>query len=133
LERIKRTLRAREVTIAPEKIMKKLGIEPGALSPFAALHQLELLVDKALLKSKDVLVRAGSLTESLRLKSKDLHKMEQAIAGVFGKKSGIKLQAKPKASKKKAAKKKPGKKSASKKRIVQPARPKKGASQKRSR
>ncbi|MBP9748645.1 YbaK/EbsC family protein [Patescibacteria group bacterium] len=133
LERIKKTLRATDVTIASEKVMKKLGIEPGALSPFAALHELELLIDKALLKSKDVFVRAGSLTESLRLKSKDLHKMEQAMAGVFGKKSGIKLQAKPKASKKKAAKKKGGKKVAPKKRVVRPVRPKKTAPKKRSR
>ncbi len=101
LDRVKKTLRATNVNIASEKMMKNLGIEPGALSPFAALHNLELLFDKALLKSKDVFVRAGSLTESIKLRSRDLHKLETALSGIFGKKSGLKLQVKPKQKKKK--------------------------------
>jgi len=104
LDKVKKTLKATRVEIAPEKMMKKLGIEPGSLSPFAALHELELLMDKALLKSKDVFVRAGSLTESIRMKSRDLHKMEKSLEGVFGKKSGIKLQVVAKKAKKKHAK-----------------------------
>jgi Ala-tRNA(Pro) deacylase len=113
LDRVKKSLKATKVGIAPEEVMRKLGIVPGTLSPFAALHELELLLDKALLRSKDVLVRAGSLTESIRIRSRDLHKMERAMAGVFGKRSGAKLQAKVKKSKKKPkATKKPAKKKA---------------------
>lgn len=127
LDRVKKALKARNVSIAPEKIMKSLGIEPGALSPFAALHNLELLLDKALLKSKDVLVRAGSLTESIKLRSRDLHKLETALSGIFGKKSGLKLQVKPakgpergRGAKKKAKKKAPAKnkKAAGKKKVA---------------
>ncbi len=100
LDKVKKALRARKVEIATEKAMKKLGLELGALSPFATLHELELMLDKALLKSKDILVRAGSLTDSIRLRAKDLHKMENALAGVFGKKSGVKLQMKRKPKRK---------------------------------
>lgn len=118
LEKIRKTLKAKSVEFASEKIMKKLGIEPGTLSPFAALHALELLMDNALLKTKEVLVRAGSLTESIRMKTKDLHAMEKSLAGTFGKKANIKLQkhtVKPKKAKKKAASKK---KSVIKKKII---------------
>lgn len=108
LDKVRKSLKARKVEIAPEEVMRKLGIEPGSLSPFAALHELELLMDKALLRSKDVLVRAGSLTESIRMKSRDLHKMEKSLQGVFGKKSGVKLQIVGKTKSK--AKKKPAKK-----------------------
>ena len=108
LDKIKKNLKAVKVELAPEKVMKKLGIEPGVLSPFAALHELELLLDKALLRSKKILVRAGSLTESIRLKSRDLHRIEKTLSGAFGKKSGVKLQAK--SQRKPARKKRPAKK-----------------------
>ena len=92
LERVKKALHARRVDIAGEQVMKKLGMVPGALSPFAALHALHLLMDTTLLKSKEIFVRAGSLTESLRVSSKQIHTIEGALAGVFGKKSGVRLQ-----------------------------------------
>ncbi|MEW5902249.1 MAG: YbaK/EbsC family protein [Acidobacteriota bacterium] len=104
LDKVRKALKARWVAIAPEKAMARLGIEPGALSPFAALHQLELLLDKALLRSKDILVRAGSLTESVRMRSRDLHKIEKALAGMFGVKTGVKLQKRAKAKAKAKAK-----------------------------
>lgn len=106
LERVRKSLKAARAELASEKIMKRLGIEPGALSPFAAMHNLELLLDKALLKSKEALVRAGSLTESIRLRTRDLHKIENAVVGLFGKKSGAKLQVKRKAKIKAKAKRK---------------------------
>lgn len=93
LERIKKTLKASKVEIAAERALKKVGIEPGALSPFANYHKLELLMDKTLLKTKDAIVRAGSLTESIRVAVKDLHKLEGATVGTFGSKvKGLKLQ-----------------------------------------
>lgn len=106
LEKIRKTLKAKSVEFAPEKVMKKLGIEPGSLSPFAAMHTLELLMDNTLLKTKQILVRAGSLTESIRMKTKDLHAMEKSLAGVFGKKSNIKLQKHTVKAKKKVTSKK---------------------------
>lgn len=95
--KVKKALKASKVGIATEKAIAELKIEPGTLSPFVGFHKLELLLDKALLKTKDAIVRAGSLTESLRVKVKDLEKMEKALLGSFGKKvPGLKLQAKTK-------------------------------------
>jgi len=84
--------------------MAKLGIEPGALSPFGSLRGLGVVLDKALLKTKQAIVGAESFTDSLRLKVKDLVKMEAPVIGTIGKKSGLKLQ--KKAAPKKASKKK---------------------------
>ncbi len=103
LNNVKKALKASKVALAPEKMMAKLGIEPGALSPFGSLRGLGVVLDKALLKTKQAIVGAESFTESLRLKVKDLVKAEGAVIGHVGKKSGLKLQ-------KKAAPKKPAKK-----------------------
>ncbi len=85
-EKIKKALKAKKVSIAPEKLITKLGVKPGALSPFGNMRDLEVLLDKALLKAKDVIVGAESFTESLRVRVKDLHKIENAFVAVFGEK-----------------------------------------------
>ena len=86
LGKIKKELKAKKIELANERHVKKLlNTKPGSLYPFAKMHKLELLLDKTLLKSKDAVVRAGSFTESLRLKVKDLHKLENATVGDFGK------------------------------------------------
>lgn len=112
---VKKQLKATRVSLAPEKLFAKLGIEPGTQPPFAALYGDALvLVDKALLKSRDAIFRAGSLTDSLRIKVKDYVKAEGATVGRFGTKSGVKIQTHPK--KKKPTKKRLVKKIAKKKR-----------------
>ncbi len=85
--RIRRELAALKVELAPERVMKKLGIEPGALPPLGSFHKLEMLVDKSLTRVREVLVRAGSLTESLRLNVKDWHRLEKPLVGLFAKKA----------------------------------------------
>ena len=85
--KLKKVLKAKKAMIANEKmIVKYLKGKPGALHPFAKMHKIELVVDEALSKAGKILVRAGSYTDSLRLKVKDLHKLEQAIVGKIGKK-----------------------------------------------
>jgi Ala-tRNA(Pro) deacylase len=84
LEKIKKALKAKSVSIAPEKMITKLDIKPGALSPFGKMRDLEVLLDKALLKAKDIIVGAESFTESLRMKVKDLHKIEDALVSALG-------------------------------------------------
>lgn len=82
--KLKKALKAKAVELVPEKTMEKIfKVKDGTITPFGALHKVEVLVDKALLKSKDVVVRAGSLTEALRLKAKDLHTLEKATLGDF--------------------------------------------------
>lgn len=84
--KIKKQLGALKVELAPERVMKKLGIEPGTLPPLGSLHKLELLLDKSLSRVQTVLMRAGSLTESVRMNMKELHKIEKPLVGIFGKK-----------------------------------------------
>jgi prolyl-tRNA editing enzyme YbaK/EbsC (Cys-tRNA(Pro) deacylase) len=119
-QKLKKALKASKIGIASEKAMARLGIEPGALSPFGSLRGLGVVVDKALLKTKDAIVGAESFTESLRLKVKDLVKSENPLVAVIGKKNKMKLQAKP--AKKKKAKKKPARKPARKKPVKKAAK-----------
>lgn len=99
-QKIKKALKAKKVEMALEKNLKKLGVEPGAITPFGGYHKLEILLDKALLKSGKVLASAGAHTEALRVKVKDLHMKEGATLGQFGDKSKIKLQKAVKKAKK---------------------------------
>ncbi|MBI4280930.1 YbaK/EbsC family protein [Candidatus Uhrbacteria bacterium] len=84
-QKVKKALKAAKVGLAPERVMKRLGIQPGAITPFRSIHKLELLLDRSLTKAKEVLVHAGSHTESLRMKIKDLHRLEKPLMGIFGK------------------------------------------------
>ncbi len=83
-KKLKKIFKIDKIELATEKEMQKvLKVKPGALLPFGSLHKVEMFLDKALLKMQDVLVGAGSFTESLRLKSKDLHKLEKATVADF--------------------------------------------------
>ncbi|KPJ85708.1 hypothetical protein AMJ57_02060 [Parcubacteria bacterium SG8_24] len=112
MQKLKKALRAKKAEFAPEKVMKRLGIEPGALSPFGSLRDLGVVVDKGLLKVKEAIVGAESFTESLRLKVKDLVKTEGSLVAVVGKKNRLRLQ------KKTAKKRPPAKKKVVRKKVV---------------
>ncbi|MDD5043571.1 MAG: YbaK/EbsC family protein [Patescibacteria group bacterium] len=84
--KIKKLVKAKTVELAKEKIMVKLfKVKPGALTPFASFHKVELVADNSLKKLADILVGAGSYTESLRIKTKDWLKSEKPIFGAIGK------------------------------------------------
>lgn len=110
--KIKKALKASKVEIALEKKLKDLHLNPGAITPFGGYHKLEILMDKALLKVKEVLVSAGAHTEALRVRVKDLHEKEKVTVGDFGDKAKLTLQKAFRKTAKKAAKK--GKKVAKK-------------------
>lgn len=101
-QKVRKQLKAKKVEMAVEKTLKKLGLNPGAITPFGGYHKLEILLDKALLKVKKVLVSAGAHTEALRVKVKDLHEKENATLGQFGDKAKLKLQKVVKKAKKSA-------------------------------
>lgn len=118
MKKLKKELKAKKAEMAPERVMKKLGLEPGAISPFGSVRDLGVVMDKSLVKAKQALVGAESFTESLRLKVKDLVAIEAPIVVSIGKKNTLKLQKKggkkKAAPKRKKAVKKPAKKSAKK-------------------
>jgi len=87
LSRVKKLLKAKKVQLAKEGEMKtKFKVKPGAITPFGTIHKTEVLVDKALLRVRDVIFSAGSFTESIRMKVKDFLKVEEAKTGNLGKK-----------------------------------------------
>lgn len=109
LGKLKQALKVKKVSIPNEKVMLKVfRVKPGTMTAFGGLHNVEVWVDKSLLKTKHVILSAGSFTDSVRMKAKDFIELEQAKLSNFAKSGGYKLQAKPKAKKKtkKAAKKK---------------------------
>ena len=113
LGKLKKALRAKKVSIPNEKLMVKIfKVKPGSMTAFGGLHQVEVWVDRSLLKTKDIIFSAGSFTDSVRMKAKDFIELEQAKLANFAKSGGYKLQKHK--TKKKAAKKKVGKKGSKK-------------------
>jgi len=101
LNKVKKELKAKKVELANERHIKKLlDMKPGALHPFSGISKVQLLLDKTLAKAQKAVIRAGSFTESLEMKVKDLNKLENATLGDFGKE--MKKQAKKGAKKVKA-------------------------------
>jgi Ala-tRNA(Pro) deacylase len=88
LKKLKKVLKVKKIEIAKEKVMKDFfKIKPGTITPFATLHKkVPLYIDKGLLKAKKIVVSAGSYTDSLRIKIKDLLKLEKPTQGNFSKK-----------------------------------------------
>lgn len=125
MKKLKKELKAKKAEMAPEKVMKKLGLEPGAISPFGSLRDVGVVMDKSLAKAKQALVGAESFTESLRLKVKDLVAIEAPLVVAIGKKNTLKLQKKSGKSGKKAAKKPAKKRASAKKKQAAKARKRK--------
>lgn len=105
LSKLKKELKAKKLELVLEKGMSKLGIEPGALTPFGSLRGFGVVVDKALLKTKEAIMGAESFTEHLRMNVKDFIKAEKPLTASFGKKNTMKLQVSLKVKKPKAKKK----------------------------
>lgn len=77
--KLKKALKAKEVKLVSEKAMAKaLDLKSNALTAFGKLHKVPMVVDKSLLKSKDIILQAGNFTDSVLMKAKDFVAMEQA-------------------------------------------------------
>jgi len=75
--KLKKILKVKKVSMAKENEMKtKFKVKPGAITPFGTIHKVEVIVDKTLLKLKDVVLGGGSFTDSIRMKIKDFMKVE---------------------------------------------------------
>jgi len=121
LGKLKGALKVKKVSIPNEKVMLKVfKVKPGTMTAFGGLHKIEVWVDKSLLKTKDIILAAGSFTDSVRMKAKDFIELEQAKLASFAKSGGYKLQikrarsiksAKKRTTKKRTAKKKGRRKS----------------------
>jgi len=119
LGKLKAILKVKKISIPKEQVMVKIfKVKPGSMTAFGGLHKIDVVADKSLLKAKDIILAAGSFTDSVRMKVKDFIALEQAKLASFTKSGGYKMQTKPKAKRKlikRVAKKKVTKKSAKKK------------------
>jgi len=78
---------ANKVKIVTEQaIAKATGLAKGkGLSSFGSMYKLPVLVEKDLLKAKEVLFAAGTFTHSVKARVKDFVDLEQAKVASFGK------------------------------------------------
>jgi prolyl-tRNA editing enzyme YbaK/EbsC (Cys-tRNA(Pro) deacylase) len=103
LKALAKVLKVKSVSISPEAAIKRLKVVPGTTPPFGSLLGVEVALEKALAKATDIIVRAGSLTESLSVKAKDFVRMESPILGSFMEKAKA-ASRKPQAASTKSAK-----------------------------
>ena len=81
-----KTKRPKTITakLASEKnILSVLKTKVGLISPFSQVYGLTLLFDNKLAKNKNILISAGSYTESLKLTTTDFLKRMVGIKGNF--------------------------------------------------
>ena len=99
MAKIKKSLKAKKVEIARERIMKdKLRLQPGTMTPFTAIYpklekvsarakkeaeHIPVYIDRALVRSKQLLIADGSFQDSIRLKTKDFLEHVEATSGNY--------------------------------------------------
>ena len=92
-DKLKKLLKAKKITIVKEVDIKNIfKVKPGTLLPFGVFHKIPVFIDKTLLKSKVVIVSAGSYTQSLKLKAKDLIEHGAETLTIFSKAHKFKKQ-----------------------------------------
>lgn len=77
-------VKVNEVKIATETALGKLPWKPGTTPPFGSLAKVEVVLDRTLAKSKEMIVRTGSLTDSLTMRVKDFIALEQPRIAAIG-------------------------------------------------
>ena len=99
------------VSIPKEKELKdKLKIKPGAMAAFGAIYKLPVFIDKDFLKMRTAIFAGDSFKQSIKMLTKDFYKLEDALAGSFGKVKNFKKSKVKKAVKAKDRREKKNKK-----------------------
>ncbi len=105
MEKLKKALGAKKISIPSEKVMiKVLKIQPGTLSSFGKLHNLEVVVDKAMLNAQKMVVSTGSFTDSVFMKVKDFIQSQEAHLANVAMAGGYKIPKQMKKTMKKVKK-----------------------------
>lgn len=87
LAKLKNLLGVKKLEIIKETVLSKVfKIKPGTHVPFGTYHKIPVFVDKALLKSRVVIASAGSYTDSVKIKTKDLLRTGGELLNSFSKK-----------------------------------------------
>jgi Ala-tRNA(Pro) deacylase len=69
----------------PEEFEELTGLEKGALPPFGNLMQIPMIVDKSLFEEEFMAFNAGSLTDSIKIKTADYKRIVNTKIGEFTK------------------------------------------------
>jgi Ala-tRNA(Pro) deacylase len=76
---------------SPERLMKWLGVTPGAVSPLNLIHDEEnhviVYIDEDLLKYEDLYYHPGRNDQTVKLSSKDIQNYLEAIGNEWSKAS----------------------------------------------
>lgn len=104
LPRLLKVLKAKKARILKEsEMIKALKLGKKPLHAFSTLYKIPVVMERSLLKNKNLILPSGAFTESLRLPMKSFLALERPILGTFG----LKRKKKPsKPTKKKTVKKK---------------------------
>lgn len=87
LQKLKKLLKVKKIEIVKERAIEKaLKVKGGAVPPFAFFLKVPTYLDRALSKTKSIIANAGSHTDSLKVKVKELVKAGGKVIGSFGKK-----------------------------------------------
>jgi len=85
LARLLKMLKAKKARILKEAEMVtalKLGRKP--LHAFSAFYKIPVIMERALLKNKQLILPSGTFTESLRIPLKSFLALERPLLGTFG-------------------------------------------------
>lgn len=86
-KKLAKLLAVKKVELDRENVMAKVfKVKPGAITPFAGYHKVPVVIDKTLAKAKTIITGAGSYTDSVKIKVKDLVKAGGKVIGLFGRK-----------------------------------------------
>lgn len=121
-KRLRKALGAKKLSLAKEADIKQAfpDIEVGAMSPFGNLYNVPVIVEKTLTECETIACNAGTHTETLTLRYRDVAALVKPRSGAF-----LLEQAKPAAtSKKTSAKKKPAGRKAKPARKAKPTKKK---------
>lgn len=84
-KKVKQILGTGEVRLATENEFKNAfpDCEVGAMPPFGSFYNMPVLADRSLGKSKEIIFRAGSHKDTVRMKLEDYAKLEKPVIVEF--------------------------------------------------
>lgn len=71
-KKLKKVLQSKKLRFSTEEELKELtGCDKGSLPPFGSFFNLKIIADKALFEEEEIAFNAGSLENSIKMKTKD--------------------------------------------------------------
>lgn len=86
IAKLKKQLKAKKIELVSEKVMAQaLNLKNESVSAFGKLRDLQVYVDKNIVKNKTVILATNNFTNSIKMAAKDFVQMEQAVVGEISK------------------------------------------------